>query len=171
MKTKLQIINETIYYYSILGRRGVQNGHTNCVYFDDKTGNKCAFGRYCADGKAKLLQQMGFQSIHSIFVDVDNFLLPQYHGHSKEFWQAIQILHDKESHWKEEGGITEKGLIYADNIKVIFCPELAKSFPPYQTFQANHSPLIIENEIEIDLVKAKSATGVLIFESTALISQ
>lgn len=35
---------------------------------------------------------------------------PAYEGHSKEFWQSIQGLHDSDQNW-DENGLSDEGMI------------------------------------------------------------
>lgn len=91
-KNKLEILNETMEYYSVPGR--LSYGADKCRYLDDK-GNKCAVGRVLINNDVC----KGFDDIEEI-CSIQNLnpkqevFKEEYRGHSLEFWNHLQQLHD-----------------------------------------------------------------------------
>jgi len=111
-KTKIQIIEETVEYYSAdTSRRGVFG--SNCVYYAPRLNDEvmCAVGRCIKEPK----------KLHGVFASItrlaekvneeslDNLLKEEYRGHSKDFWQDLQGFHDTRENWNEHIGLTEEG--------------------------------------------------------------
>jgi len=112
MKTKLQIIDETVRYYRTHSR-GI-NSHTNCEYITED-GNMCAVGR-CLTKKA--LDSILYDNpgdLYDLSDRFDNYIpfKQSYKGHEDEFWSTLQDFHDSRSNWEEnsKGGnnLTEGG--------------------------------------------------------------
>jgi hypothetical protein len=104
MKTKTEIIKETVNFYSE-NRRGV-NEHGSCVYLTE-TGEKCAIGR-CMVDPAAWIGAAGIDDVASYFpIENDQvpigILKPDYDGHSISFWLDVQGLHDYNRNWDEHG--------------------------------------------------------------------
>ena len=123
-KTKLEIIDEAVRYYSVGNRRAALEATDGgaCEYKTDD-GRMCAVGR-CLRHPAEGYQYDGtIREIH--FADCggdqtrfDAMFLPRYQGHSVEFWADLQLLHDTMDYWPSEGaGITEAGYDKAANLK------------------------------------------------------
>lgn len=116
MKTKIEIIKETVEYYSAdVSRRSIfvtELGLYKCMY-NSPDGKQCAFAR-CAEpidskyesySSDKLLLEAGIK-----------ILKPEYrHIVNKSFWHALQRLHDKHSHWGDRG-LTEAGKTYVKKL-------------------------------------------------------
>jgi hypothetical protein len=113
MKTKHQIIDETVAYYSEDTKRRAVTGQS-CHYFQKETGNMCAVGR-CANDPQKLDGSCYFKTLSAKLSDEEIFK-PEYRGHSVEFWSDLQFLHDENSHWDEKG-LTPEGKEYVKNLK------------------------------------------------------
>lgn len=123
-KTKLEIIDETVAFYSEnVSRRsftipGVFKTLESCVYWNEKNGNVCAVGRCASEEGLKTLHDLyegvGIEGVADIF-PVDNILKEEYKGHSVDFWNAIQFLHDRSSYW-DENGLSEMGKEYVKNL-------------------------------------------------------
>lgn len=94
MKTKLEIINETVEYYSHPNRRA-QGKYNGCEYIT-KDGRMCAVGR-CLKDPDKLRNL----SPDADELDLENLLKEEYLGHENEFWYDLQTLHDSSIHWKD----------------------------------------------------------------------
>jgi hypothetical protein len=93
-KTKLEIIDETVKFYSKnTERRAKKNGL--CSYLNED-GNKCAVGR-CAKNPGEL-SNGPFNEVIEDLTDEEIFL-PRYRGHDKEFWNDLQSLHDSDGYW------------------------------------------------------------------------
>jgi hypothetical protein len=121
-KTKIEIIKETAEFYGgDPSRRGIAitaEGDEECVYFNPKTNNKCAFGR-CADLNAPVratdggttplknktgpvLRLIDWPS-EKPDEELDKILLPEYRGHSVYFWRDIQNFHDLDENFTPTG--------------------------------------------------------------------
>lgn len=101
MKTKLEIIEETVDHIRLHGRGVDRDG--NCVYYDSWTGKMCAVGRCLIepstvdDGAVRYLMPL------------DEILKPEYRGHSLDFWSGLQDFHDRSDSWHDNGELTQIG--------------------------------------------------------------
>ncbi len=114
MKTKLEIIQETVEAYTDANNRGTSSWGYEYVTED---GRKCAAGRcmvapelYCGSIDSLALKNHGSNVPFS-----DELFLPEYRGHSREFWQDIQSLHDSDINfvdgtWSELGKLRIEAL-------------------------------------------------------------
>ena len=97
-KTKREILEEAFEYYAADPSRRATNAEGSCRYLM-KDGRKCAVGRCLIEGKK--ICYGGWQK-DPIFAeiaanqidDIDSHLLPEYRGHSVDFWQELQYWHD-----------------------------------------------------------------------------
>ncbi len=100
MKTKLEIINETIEIYSDPEKRSV----TLVTGSSGKSIENCRYkgpnGKMCAVARCILPEELDEvsdnyenETVHEI-KNLEDYLKPEYRGHSKGFWIDIQILHD-----------------------------------------------------------------------------
>lgn len=79
------------------------------------------------------LEEMGFEGIEEMSIPegakgLDDILLPRYRGHSVEFWQDLQNLHDNAKHWDPSADgkhhqLSEKGLSYVQDLRVKYREE------------------------------------------------
>jgi hypothetical protein len=122
MKSKLEIIEETIKYYSKRKRTYDVDGES-CVYY--YRGAKCAVGR-CMINPKEAEKTYGGGTItwlingmvrNNLAITVDDLLLEQYRGHEIEFWEELQSLHDYSTHWDNKK-LSEEGLEYVENLKL-----------------------------------------------------
>lgn len=112
MKTKLEIINETVEYYSEDVSRRATNDKGRCEYYIN--GKMCAFGRCMINPQFKYVSDDPTLGIKN--VDQDPLLKKEYRGHENEFWVDLQNLHDNQYHW-DKGGLTEFGQKYVEKLK------------------------------------------------------
>jgi hypothetical protein len=85
-------------------------GGSLCMY-NNPDGKHCAFARCCQPDKISLLrEEYTVRQLveNGIIPNVDFVLLPEYHGHSVDFWKSVQNLHDGEEYWNEFG-LSQKG--------------------------------------------------------------
>lgn len=109
--TKAEIINETVEFYSAdVNRRAITNRtcHYSIKILDDEERN-CSVGR-CMTPEA--LSEYGNQ-IMSVYAlnkesSLDDLLQFKYQGYHVSFWRDLQLLHDRELNW-EQNGLTETG--------------------------------------------------------------
>ena len=98
-KTKLQIIDETVEFYS-KNQRCQKDGL--CVYWKGPK-SQCAVGR-------ALLHPKKYKDINGDFLEfVDetgennqNIFKPEYRGHEAEFWNDLQFIHDTDLLWEDD---------------------------------------------------------------------
>lgn len=107
MKTENEIIKETVeFYWADPKRRATAAA----------PGPACAYltidGRMCAVGRC--LTPLHVKRAHGVLCSVsklpgrlleaslDEILQPEYRGHSVEFWDKLQTLHDNEPIWDSE---------------------------------------------------------------------
>lgn len=130
MKTKIEIIEETIIYYSEdPGRKRAVDEDNVCVYFTNtedfaKSETMCAVGRCMNPKKA---QETGISMGRNVFhLDIDlreahhctldSILKEEYRGHEIKFWRELQSLHDFFGNWNANG-LSEKGLTNVNALK------------------------------------------------------
>ena len=103
MKTKIQIIDETVDYYS-KNHRGKSLDHliAGC-YYRTPEGHMCAVGRCLLKKHISSRSIITFGDSNDLFDGLgepDLILKKNYHGHSRNFWQALQKFHDTDSNWQ-----------------------------------------------------------------------
>lgn len=118
--TKLEIIEETVKFYSKDIRRRSLDTDGVCVY-NGIHNTHCAVGRALLPkykkeisgnrgyGVKRLPKQNGEKSL-------DDMLSEKYRGHEEEFWRDLQALHDTDHYWKS-GGLTEYGENWVGELK------------------------------------------------------
>lgn len=106
--TTLEIINETVEYYSKDTKR-----RAPCLYFQESTGNMCAVGR-CANNPKELNP---FRFFSQLGLSDEEIFKPEYRGHSVEFWSDLQKLHDNNLNW-DESGLSFLGKDQVETLKV-----------------------------------------------------
>ncbi len=110
--TKKEIIYETVEWYKTHPRsvRHDEYGHyVGCYYFYPGRENTtmCAVGR-CIDPlqaeliKLKDINDSPASALSHIVGGLDKVLKEQYRGHSENFWDALQELHDMDSYWDKK---------------------------------------------------------------------
>lgn len=116
--TMQEILDETIEWYSVPGRRSVDNVN-QCMYLGNN-GNMCAFARCTIDPKILIEHStVGIKlkndtddrngiKTNQGEVHFDTVLKEKYRGHPAIFWLQLQRLHDFENYWRD-GGLTETG--------------------------------------------------------------
>lgn len=95
MKSKQEILDETLkHYYNHPERRAVDSDGM-CVILDDK-GHTCAFGRCMTpEAQERFWNNAGPEFIGTSQFLLDSYLRPEYQGHSGKFWFWIQKIHDR----------------------------------------------------------------------------
>jgi hypothetical protein len=127
-KTKVEIINETVEYYSQdpENRRSV-NSSGSCFYFNNS--KKCAIGRCMLNPQEQEEKGDVFDLISIDILEfaeeevdtisnraiLDSLLKEEYRGHEILFWDGLQKLHDFGYNWSKEG-LTEIG---KSNVKLL----------------------------------------------------
>ena len=131
-KTELDIINETVAYYSEdVTRRAVTAG-SNCYYFGEDR-KMCAVGRCmiepllthrgsvdnirCTDPKVAGSEFNGRYTD----AEFENLLKEEYRGHTRSFWQSLQTLHDLNGSWTSTG-LSKDGLTFVEALKAEYDP-------------------------------------------------
>lgn len=115
MKTKLEIIDETVDFYSEdVNRRAVRDGG-NCEYLTDD-GKMCAVGRcFTKEGLLRYKDELGGFNKYMM-----HHLKEEYRIEDDQFWSDLQYLHDMNRHW-DENGLNENGKEYLCRIKRDHC--------------------------------------------------
>lgn len=129
--TKLEIINETISFYTGDTKRRSLNDKGYCVY-NGPNGAHCAVGR-CLLPEYKEMGEslpMNEEAIRDLFEardcnSIDDMLEEKYRGHDLSFWNQLQLLHDGEEYWDASGFTTEgekkaNMIINMFNLKLIY---------------------------------------------------
>jgi hypothetical protein len=118
--TKLQIIDETVEYYSAdVSRRSI--GEDGCMY-KSPNGNMCAVGRCIEESKLQsiITTKSNGSGAYTLFnVYGTDILKEKYRGHEVSFWDDLQGFHDNPINWDNDG-ITEDGLRRASELKELY---------------------------------------------------
>ena len=124
MKTKQQILKETLEYYHEDTSRRATNKGGGCEYLTED-GRMCAFGR-CeiqalhapwSDSSNKLQESVSGRFNDEN--DMNQTLKEEYRGHSMEFWSDLQHFHDSPNYWTETG-VSACGLNHFNKLMVEF---------------------------------------------------
>lgn len=107
MKTKLEIIDETVNFYNLSNRAMSGLG----CFYHTQNGKQCAVGRCLKDsdafqemiGKEYMYSSQSIDDLSDSGLTLDDFLKDEYKGHDIEFWKGLQLLHDSEIFWNNEG--------------------------------------------------------------------
>ncbi len=104
--TKVEIINIVASHYNE-SNRAYEKGF-GCKYRTED-GRMCAVGMCMTD---EGLREFGDtkSAVHAIAnmlqdrgKELDDILKDEYRGHDIELWEKLQVLHDNETHWNEDG--------------------------------------------------------------------
>lgn len=122
-KTKREIIEETIKYYSKHPRPVTESG--DCYYFKPQDPScMCAVGRCLTrrnlkvmdmvmDAKGGSAEVMGVDQLDEVLGGLEAGFKPAYKGHPQQFWMDLQGFHDSDRNW-QEGGLTSTGQVEAN---------------------------------------------------------
>ena len=120
--TKLEILEETLAFYTADPKRRSMDADSNCAY-NGADGKHCAVGRCLMTKYHKLGNKLqkndwGVVALYENyqFGSIDPMLSPRYRGHEFDFWTDLQELHDTSYFW-DENGITKSGEKWFNTIK------------------------------------------------------
>lgn len=106
MKTKLEIIQETVTFYSEDTNRRAYNRYTMEAEYLSEGGKQDAVARYMIGGKH--LEHKG--SALDLFGTWGfNILQPYAMIKDEVFWLRVMLLHDRHQYWKAGSGMTNEG--------------------------------------------------------------
>ena len=117
----LKIFNEKKEYYTKTQRWAVdENG--NCVYYDKKTGNRCAIGQMMTIDNAKYLADKGFGELSVKVIDgtqtlFRRLLKKEYKKLPSSFLNLLQLWHDTYQDKLHQEKIEKRILSYINNYK------------------------------------------------------
>ena len=112
--TKTEIINETVKFYSEDPNRRAIEGSSCLYYYRTESGvQKCAVGR-CLIKPGKT-QDGGVFMVFGDSCNLNKALKPKYRGHSLEFWEDLQAIHDSHFYWDEKG-LSDRGKIAVEKM-------------------------------------------------------
>lgn len=120
MKNKIEIIDETVAYYSENPEeRRAFNNSRGCDYLSP-TGRMCAVGR-CLESPQEFMEggykDKFVRAIGSEILDLN--LKEEYRGHEIQFWAKLQSLHDSEKYWNSTG-LSVDGENYIKQLKQLY---------------------------------------------------
>ena len=98
--TPLELIEETVSYYSEdTSRRGLDETN-QCVYKTDQ-GQMCAVGR-CLKEDVNVNSFNYDSDVDNLFKEYDfpNIIKPEYSKITQELWGSLQMLHDQQHNWE-----------------------------------------------------------------------
>ena len=123
MKTiteKLQLLKETVDHYSVNPKKRRCGTNDRCRYspitLDIKTSKGCAVGRLLDPALALKIDRQ-FEGVSNSSVSgVWKHIPSNIQSFGKEFLRSLQILHDADAYWTEDG-ISDAGTNYCKEIK------------------------------------------------------
>ncbi len=88
-----------------------------CSYINKETGNRCAIGRELPEELAVKLAENSNGAVdhHNVYIELPDRLKRM----GVDFLSYIQLLHDNDENW-DENGLSMEGLRFVDNIKMKF---------------------------------------------------
>lgn len=122
--TKLEILNETVDFYSADPKRRSYCEDYGCTY-NGKNDTHCAVGRCLLPEYQKQGTELkGNTATIAVLeksngIDFDALLQEKYRGHEMGFWKRLQILHDESSNWNKSG-ISFEGELAVNKIIEVF---------------------------------------------------
>jgi hypothetical protein len=126
MKSKLQIIEETVQVYSNPANRAVKLRSGACYYHSLKNDKRCAVGR-CFQPDVKIrhtytdtpeceYEQCYFAELVDEIANLEELLKPEYRGHELAFWMDLQKFHDDASNFTD-CGLSIRGELFIQTLK------------------------------------------------------
>jgi len=146
MKTKHEIIDETVAAYDGKPRSLKESSYSSCLY-KGPNNLRCAFSRCCTPQGIDMLGQVEGAGVANIFrtdgglhttanidvaqvetagifigvSDIDDILLPEYRGYDVGFWAHIQSLHDSNINWNDwDKKLSTRGKLAVDQMKEMY---------------------------------------------------
>ena len=113
--TKLEIIEQLFDNgYCLNPSTRALDEDENCQYYLED-------GRQCAVGKCMKDPKKFEDTITSVgcLENLETELKPEYQGHSIEFWDKLQGMHDCQYNWGE-AGLTERGVTRLNELKQMY---------------------------------------------------
>lgn len=123
-KSKLQIIEETVKFYTENPSQRATDKHDYCEYITTD-GRRCAVGRYMIDpskfagssgGSVHYIANIEKRTNENCPVFTQEDLIEEVRGHNWSFWAALQGFHDSPINWKL-GELTEEGINHVERLK------------------------------------------------------
>lgn len=115
--TQLEIINDTVAYYSAdPGRRALMGDNNKTCAYRTFDGRMCAVGRWLTDSHEFRSETMSASQLLPGLKDSE--LKPEVREYKDDidFWEELQRLHDTNEFWSAEG-LTAEGQKYADHLR------------------------------------------------------
>lgn len=112
--TKLEIIEETVKYYSEDVNRRAMNKEGGCMYKNNE-GEMCAVGRCLIDAE-EFARFEGWVDALDIEFNLESILKDQYTGHTIDFWKDLQDLHDNPMNWNPDA-LTKEGRDFVNHLE------------------------------------------------------
>lgn len=128
MKTKLQIIEETVAYYGedVTRRATEGSAYSSACRYETYDGRHCAVGRCLEIIPEECIQRGPDHNpcspfANSLFINYEGLFKfkEEYAGHeSGDFWHDLQQLHDRPVFWDfVNGGLSKDGEGYVKQLK------------------------------------------------------
>lgn len=109
---KTEIIKETAAVYNS-ANRALDAATGDCMYLTND-GKKCAVGRCMAHPTITMTGSVGtLRENYQHYLSLEDELLPDYRGHSLDFWDGLQRFHDTPHFWTSTG-LSGSGQEYLD---------------------------------------------------------
>ena len=122
--TKIEIINETVAFYSEDPKRRSVNQYGACVY-NGENDTHCAVGRCFLteikdQGENYIYNaEVGIGDFKHRDINLDDLLEEKYKGHVILFWQKLQSFHDYDLNFNKTG-LTDTGRKEVKNLLTLF---------------------------------------------------
>lgn len=111
--TEEHVIKKVLEEYSDPSKRSLyKNREGGTCQYQNSNGKKCAVGKFMTN---EALDTVGASSRRVAHLEsnygLDNLLKKEYQGFPVSFWNKLQVLHDSDQYWSEDG-VTGEGLEY-----------------------------------------------------------
>lgn len=127
MKTKLEILEEIVNYYSEDTSRRAFEG-VSCMYITPDN-RRCAVGMCLTDPNLMKENKAINDEYFMVDGDEDKFkpdildlFKPEYRINEVSFWSKLQVFHDNKHNWNNKG-LTSEGLMNYNQLKKMYTDE------------------------------------------------
>lgn len=113
--TPHDVIDFVVDYFGADTQRRSRNARGQCVY-RGLEGRLCAFALFVSNPEALIEQCSSHMQLAPVRLREEVQHLPHLQSH-RNFWLDVQVLHDRNFYWRSEGGLTESGVSFVQELK------------------------------------------------------
>lgn len=115
MKTRREILD---YVQAKIVEQGGRAVEADGCSLETSDGKRCGFSLCLTDSGREFIQMKNKAGYVPLINsdDIERSLMPEFRGHTKAFWRAVQVFHDSPDNWDSRNLLTEKGVDFYNNI-------------------------------------------------------